>query len=224
MSRNYREDDYRRGDSREMVRYRSVDDLFRSIDSIQNSEKSIKYESFMTDVFRSLITTSISDTHRFDKNIYIRMGYESRDDRLCIVICIEINEKLGTIKHSIIKEEEVIRMGVDFIELDDQFDDVPMTSASKTRNKLNASIDEYMFELNMLTNEIADLIDELLYTENDNIDIVNDILSRNVFQFGGIVVKPLIINNSVEYQYSFNRFMCQNLKGDAMFATARRNE
>ena len=208
-----------------MAQQESPQNILNDIMSIQNSVMSDGYQKFMRRLFEEFITNSISDKHRFNKNIYKKLSYlPGTQDELSIVICIEINEQLRTVKHNVLRLEDAIRHQMVYEELDDSVvSKFPFVATQKTTLKIDISINEFMYNLNQLVERVGDYA--IAYSNAcGNYDLTNDELSKYEFNFGGIVVRPLFISDgSILYQYAFSRYLCQALKGDAMFAYVERN-
>ncbi len=210
-----------------VMQQRTPQQILDSIVSIQNSEDSKKQEHFIIELFQHFITESINDSHRYDRNVYKLMSYlPNTQDELSIVVCIEINDTIKTIKHSILRLEDAIKYNIKFELLDDSLiNRLPMITTTRTKLKADFTIDDFMFRLNQFVDEIWEFGVAMLAACGNNINAVNSELSKYSFEFGGIVVTPLYTNvGDILFQYSFNRLFCQTLKGDAMFAYVERNK
>ena len=208
-----------------LTQQRSIGDILNNILSISQSVESKNYEQFMITIFLHLITESISDTHRYDRNIFRQMTYlPNTNDGMTIVVCIEINDQLQTIKHSILRADEALSYNIKSEILDDNhINRMPMITTNRIKLKMDLTIDDFMARLNHFVDEVWEFGAVLYQQLGGNIEAINIELGKFEFSFGGIVVKPLYVNTGeMIFQYSFSRFFCQSLKGDAMYAYVER--
>ena len=106
---------------------------------------------------------------------------------------------------------------------DNHINRMPMITTNRIKLKMDLTIDDFMARLNHFVDEVWEFGAVLYQQLGGNIEAINIELGKFEFSFGGIVVKPLYMNTGeMIFQYSFSRFFCQSLKGDAMYAYVER--